>query len=51
MDATTIKEAKKQVKDARKQAKRTVRTDGAIGGSVGVLGTLRSRPNKVGTIG
>jgi hypothetical protein len=42
MDATTIKVAKKQVKDARKQEKGFVGwTDGTIGVSVGVVGTLR----------
>jgi hypothetical protein len=48
MVATTIKEAKKQVKDARKQGNDTVGlTDGTLEVSVGVLGTLRRRPTEL----
>jgi hypothetical protein len=42
MDATKIKEAKKQVNNARKQGKATVGwTDSTIGASISVVGTLR----------
>jgi hypothetical protein len=44
MEATTMKEAKKQVKDARKQGNGTIGcTDDTLEASVGVLGTLHRR--------
>jgi hypothetical protein len=48
MEATTMKEAKKQVKDARKQGNGTVGcTDDTLEASVGVLGTLHRRPTEL----
>jgi hypothetical protein len=48
MEATTHKEAKKQVKDARNQGNGiTGGINGTIEASVGVLGTLCRRPTEL----